>query len=201
MRNISTLLVVACLALSFSATAQRRGGGSFDVQFNIAPVAFANYSFYAGYNFEKDMTVGTVLGYQNLSISSTTSSEEVSYSGFYIAPEFRFYFDPSREGNDGWYAGGYLKFRSYGTTGEPYGGIDPDGNFVEYDQSNNGLALGILSGRMWTTRFGLTFGTWAGLGYYLFDVESTSVELQEQDITTTLPALDFRLGVNVGYRF
>ncbi|NVK05706.1 MAG: DUF3575 domain-containing protein [Flavobacteriia bacterium] len=197
----NSLLLFALIGLSATTYGQSRGGGNIDVQLNIANIAFGNYSAFVGYNMEKDLTLGGVLGYQNFSIGSTTSGEEISYTGFYIAPEARFYFDPSRSGNDGWYGMGYLKFRSAGTSGEPYLGQDVDGNTVSYDQSNNGLALGIGGGRMWTTRFGVTFGAWVGAGYYLFDVESTSVELQEQDIVSNLPSLDFRFGVNVGYRF
>lgn len=213
MKKLSLLLTgVAMIALTGSAFGQRRGGGSFDLQLNLAPIAVNNFSLFAGYNFEKDMTAGGVVGYQNLSLETTTfdsngslTTSEISYSGFYIAPEFRFYFDPSREGNDGWYAGGYLKYRNFGTSGEAYTYYDSvNDEFIGYDRSSNGMALGIVSGRMWTTRIGLTFGTWAGLGYYLFDVESTSVDLPEDntiDLESNLPALDFRLGINVGYRF
>jgi hypothetical protein len=93
-----------------------------------------------------------------------------------------------------------------GTSGSPYVGFLEDGTAVDYDQRNSGLALGIMTGKLWQTRIGLNFTFWSGIGYYLFDkTKYTNSYNPDKDpsvisVSTNLPSLDFRLGINVGYR-
>lgn len=198
------LTLAACLGF---AGIQATKAQTHDVSLNLAPIVFSNYSVNYMYNFTDEMSVGSVLGYQNITVDNTvTGTGEIKYTGFYIAPEFRYYFNPD-EGNDKFYAGGYLKYRNAGTSGGVYSGFLSDGTtLVDYDVKNNGLALGIVFGKLWQTRVGLNFTLWSGVGYYLFDTESyTNNYDPDKDpalitVTTNLPALDFRFGINVGYR-
>ena len=198
MKRIQILAFAAALFGCNLANAQ-----THDVSLNLAPIVFGNYSGNYSFNFEEDMSAGAVIGYQNFKISD--GNTEYSYKGFYVAPEFRYYFNPD-EGNDGFFAGGYLKYRNMGTSGKPYTGFLEDGTNVDYDQKNSGLALGVMFGKLWQTRIGLNFSVWSGIGYYLFD-KTTYTNSYDPDkdpffvnATTNLPSLDFRLGLNVGYR-
>lgn len=195
------MILTAFFGISIVSFGQRSNAGSFDVQVNILNIAFNNYSAFAGYNLNNDFTLGGVIGYRNFKVAQPSTGEENTFSGFYIAPEARAYFNSSSRGNDGLYAAGYLKFRNASTSGNALNGTDINGNAVEYDETNTGLSAGINFGRLWSTDIGVTFGAWAGIGYYLFDIKSTTVELQDPDLVISLPALDFRWGLNVGYRF
>lgn len=198
MKQFKSLAIAAALFGCTVANAQ-----THDISLNLAPMVLGNYSLNYSFNFQEDMSGGIVVGYQNLKISDGTN--DYAYKGFYIAPEFRYYFNPN-EGNDGFFAGGYLKFRNMGTDGKPYFGYLEDGTYVEYDQKNVGLALGAMAGKLWQTRFGMNFTIWSGLGYYLINKDSyTNSYIPDKDpalvtTTTNLPALDFRFGVNIGYR-
>jgi hypothetical protein len=198
MKKLKMFAAAAAFCAMQMANAQ-----THDVSLNIAPIIFSNYSVNYSFNFEEDMSAGAVIGYQNFKISDGTT--DYAFKGFYIAPEFRYYFNPD-EGNDGFFAGAYLKYRNMGTSGSPYVGFLEDGTAVDYDQRNSGLALGIMTGKLWQTRIGLNFTFWSGIGYYLFDkTKYTNSYDPDKDpsfttISTNLPSLDFRLGINVGYR-
>jgi hypothetical protein len=200
---IKKLTLVASVAALFAFKANAQ---THDISLNLAPIAFSNYSLAYYYNLDDNMSVGSVIGYQNLKISSTDfnwNSEDIGYKGFYIAPEFRYYFNPD-EGNDGYFAGVYTKFRSIGTTGDAYSYIDDNGDIKGYDEKNTGLSLGITTGRLWATRVGLTFSTWMGIGYFLFDKTTYTNDYDPSKelftVDTNLPTLDFRVGITVGYR-
>jgi hypothetical protein len=194
-----TLIAVASALLGFTKT----NAQTHDVSLNIAPIFLGNYSGNYSFNFEEEMSAGMVVGYQNLKLDDGVTS--YSYKGFYLAPEFRFYFNPN-EGNDGFFAGAYLKYRNMGTSGEPYVGSLANGNVVGYDQKNNGLALGILTGKLWQSRKGFNFSVWTGIGYYLFDKTTYTNDYNPDEdptmvtIKDNLPSLDFRFGLSVGYR-
>jgi hypothetical protein len=198
-----TLAVLAAVVFAFRANAQTP---THDASINLAPMAFGNYSGAYHLNFNENMSLGSVVGYQNLEIKTTDmsgNSSTVGYKGFYVAPEFRYYFNPGN-GNEGFFAGAYMKFRSMGTTGNAYADLDKDGSIKNYDEKNTGLSAGVIAGRLWATPSGITFSTWFGLGYYLFD-NTTYTNNFDPDpafsLDTNLPTLDFRLGLSVGYRF
>jgi hypothetical protein len=170
-----------------------------DVSINLAPMAFGNYSGNYSFNFNENMSAGSVFGYQNLEVGS--GEDKVGFKGFYVAPEYRYYFNPEKD-NDGFFAGGYLKYRNMGTTGGANRIENWDGTTFSYDEKNSGLALGVITGKVWIARNGITFSTWAGLGYYLFNETTyTNGYKPDESLETNLPALDFRLGLSVGYRF
>jgi hypothetical protein len=201
-KNIKSLALSILGGFTFSVAVAQTS----DISFNLAPVLFSNYSLNYSFNFADNMSVGTVVGYQNLKVTATSTggaSESIGYGGFYIAPEFRYYFNPTRNDNDGFYLGGYTKFRRMGSTGDSYESIDINGDVKKYDQKNTGLSAGLLFGRQWVTDFGLFFNTWSGIGYFLYDKTTYTNNYAPDNsvvITTSLPSLDFRLGVNIGYR-
>ncbi|MDP1725176.1 MAG: DUF3575 domain-containing protein [Bacteroidota bacterium] len=204
MKNIIKKTLGATILSIFSlmsANAQ-----THDISLNLAPIAFSNYSGNYFFNLTDKTAVGGVIGYQNLEMTSTSSFSttplKYTYGGFYLAPEGRYYFNPS-DANDGYFIGGYLKFRSMGTSGNALSGLDIDGTYKEYDSRNTGISLGLTSGRMFVTDFGLTISTWAGIGYYLYDKETFTNNFKPDptfSLDTNLPSLDFRVGINVGYR-
>ncbi len=192
------LILALCSIKTFAQTT--------DVSVNLLPMIFTNFSANISYNLNDNISVGGVIGYQNLKIETTTLgvTEEVGYGGFYIAPEMRYYFNPDN-GNDGFFAGPYLKFRSMGSTGESYTATDVNGNIVNYDTKNTGLALGLILGRNWVTNSNIFFTTWSGIGYYLVNNEKNTKDFVPSpgfvEVDSNVPTLDFRLGLSVGYRF
>ena len=184
MKKILLILSLFVSTLSF--------GQSFDVSLNLAPMVVNNYSGAFMYNLNDDMSVGSVIGYQNLKLG------DFKFQSFYIAPEFRFYFDADE--NDGYYAAGYMKFRS-ASSNENYG-FNENGDYVEYEITNTGLAVGANFGRVWSTRSGFFFNPWSGLGLFVFDKQKYSNDYVPSDEeTTNLSNFEFRLGLSLGWRF
>jgi len=200
-KNFYILLALFLTRTSFSVAQ------THDVSLNLLPIAVANYSLSYMYNFQSEMSVGLVAGRQNLEITDNTlPNSKVSYEGFYLAPEFRYYTKPDL-GSDRFFIGGYLKYRNVGTTGQPYLGNLSNGNTVFYDRNNSGLALGGMLGKLWQTKIGLNFSLWTGIGYYLFDTETytnnydPSKDPLGSSESINIPDLDVRVGLNFGYRF
>lgn len=223
MRTIRLMLLAALLAFTGPTLfanqgddgedrSARRGGSKIGVHLNLAPMAFGTYSLNAEYNFADNMSAVATLGYTGLNIETTTYDgngnpviDETGYNGFIFVPEFRFFFDPSRKDNDNYFAGGFIKYRNWSTSGEAFSTIDINGDLVSYDETNNGISAGITTGRIWTTKAGFTVSVWSGIGYFLYNNTSKTVDFEESPsilaIENNLPALDFRLGVCLGWRF
>jgi hypothetical protein len=194
--KISVAACIATLLFMHKVSAQ-----THDASVNLAPMPFGNYSGNYSFNFKEDMSAGIVLGHQNLEISS--GEDKVGFKGFYIAPEYRYFFNPGK-GNDGAFVGGYLKYRSMRTTGDANTGMDKSGRLVEYDEKNNGVSAGVLLGNTWVSKKGIMFSLWGGMGYYLFNKVSYTNNYDPDpglDLKTNLPSFDFRFGLSLGYRF
>ena len=187
MKKTLTALLVCIGSLAYSQ--------SHDVSINLAPMVLANYSGNYFYNFSENMGVGSTVGYHNLKLGDFT------WKGVYVVPEFRYYWDPDGD-NDGKYIGAYLKYRSMSSiaTQEEYDYTTGTTTTSEYGIKASGLAVGIVGGRMWASRGGLTFHSWSGLGFFMFDNVSY-VDIEEPEETTNIPSIDWRLGISIGWRF
>lgn len=190
------LLVLAIAVSGFTANAQ-----SVDVKVDVLGFLFNVYGAGADFNLNDEMSVGLELGYYSFDFDGLSSG----FSGFSAASDFRFYFNPDREGNTNFFAAPYAKFRTASQDGISY--QDNNGDFQETTRSNTGLALGIMTGRKWVTRSGFMFDTYAGIGKFLVDsysygtAEAEEYYAEFEEAVDGLPSLDFRLGLAIGWRF
>lgn len=220
MKKITLFIMLAALMVgSLDANAQRRrrrGGSSFELSTNLASLAYVTPTLYAGYNMSREMSLGLTVGYIATPFVSTVSSngttlEEVSdnFSGFLLAPEFRYYLNPNRTGNDGWYVGGYLRVRSASTPDSAFYAIvqDPNDPFnfeaVKYSMSYLTVAPGVLGGYLWQHKSGFQLSGFVGFGYAVYKNVEYSVDPEDltQDVFNLALGFDFRGGACIGYRF
>lgn len=228
MKKTAVLIAVfAILCPNFNAFAEgeddedrrRRKGGGFGAHLNLAPAALGTYSANFEYGISKDKAAILTLGYiyLDLSISTTdgagnTIENGYAYSGFMAAPEFRFYFDPSRRtGLDGFFGGAYLKYQSLSTPDDALSEFnlitDPNDPMsppvieeVNYGVNYSGLSVGVTFGYTYAFKSGLTLGGFLGFGYFLMNNISYTVKDVTSEVNDFL-YIDPRLGVTVGYRF
>lgn len=171
----------------------------------------------AQYNEIKTNALGLILGQYSITYERVLSEEtsvkmdlqyyfpsetDIGYSALSIVPEFRFFFSPDFDA-DGWFVGGYLKYR-YAVQENGYYVYDPSSPIAnEYrDITLSGLAVGFSTGRKWVTRSGFVYEIHAGLGRFLFQNETVEGVLNPEDTGfDILPNVDARLGVVFGYRF
>ncbi len=194
MRNFrfTALLLVAFSLVSLRSSAQH------EVKTNVLGLIFNQFGLTYEYVLDDNMGIVGSLAY-----FTPPSSFSYDYQAISFTPEFRYYFNPDEDA-DGYFVGGYLKYRN--TTTDEYPGIDTTGfgSFRLVKQTTNGVALGITTGRKWVTRSGFMFETWVGFGRYLFVSETYGDDYEPNDFdnaTDDLPAWDIRLGATVGWRF
>lgn len=225
-----TAVLIAAFAIlcpSFNAFAEgeddddrrRRKGGGFGAHLNLAPAALGIYSANLEYGLSKDKAAILTLGYvyQDFSMSVTDGAGNsiesgYAYSGFMAAPEFRYYFDPSRRpGLDGFFAGAYLKYQSVSTSDDALTQVslatDPNNptappvvEEVNYGINYSGLSIGASFGYTYAFKSGFTLGAFGGFGYFLLNNISYTIENVSSEINDFM-AIDPRLGITVGYRF
>lgn len=195
---------------------RRRGGPSVEVGINPFGYLFGNYNVIGGLHFSEESSLFLEVAYNRNKFPYTSVdtngfpiATDVVFTGFSMAPEYRYYFAPD-EGNDKWFVGGYLRFRVSSTDGAPYFGIDQDDEVVYYDLTNVALAPGITFGYEWATKSGLTITLWSGAGYAVIYSETKTPDFTPSDdpfsstfnsVLTTFNKLDFRGGFTLGYRF
>jgi hypothetical protein len=196
---------------------RKRRGATTEIGINPFGYLFGNYNLLGGYNFSEQSAIYVELAYTRNKFPYTgldTNTgfpvlKDVVFSGFSIAPEFRYYFSPD-DANDRWFIGGYLKFRTSSTSGQPYMGFDKDDEPVFYDLKNVALIPGITFGYHLVTNSNLTFTFWTGGGYALLYNETKDPDFAPStspgigivnEVFTTFNKLDFRGGITVGYRF
>jgi hypothetical protein len=179
----------------------RRGKGTaqqWEVETNPLAYIWGDYNFNGKYLASENIAYIMHVSYTSFDFSG------IGWNGFYIAPEARYYFEPKTQ-NDGWFGGAYLKYRTNGTTGEPYTAFSPDGDIVAYDLKSNALAVGFTFGRTWVTDFGMEFTLYGGSGYALIYDETESKPIEEdptfEAISNVVSRIDFQGGVGIGYRF
>lgn len=192
---------------------RRRKGGNVGLALNLAPVYNGVYSLNAEFGLSKNFSAVVSAGFLNFPVTSSvsgiggTESSIAYFRGYMLAPEVRYYFNPSRKpGLDGFYGGVYAKVRSMGTEDDAIVQFVNTGtlfnpNYVtqRYGASYFGISAGITAGYTHVWKSGLTLGIWGGLGYFFVnDMEYTERPLV--DISAFL-AIDPRTGLSIGYRF
>ncbi|MEQ9262516.1 MAG: DUF3575 domain-containing protein [Owenweeksia sp.] len=193
MRNLklSAILLVAFTCVSLKSNAQH------EVKTNVLGLLFNQFGLTYEYVLDENMGI---LG--SVAYFTPPSSFSYDYTAISFTPEFRYYLNPDDDA-EGYFVGGYLKYRN--TSTDEYPGIDTSGfGFTNVTQTTNGVALGITTGRKWVTRSGFMFETFVGFGRYLFVSETYSDDYEPgefENAVDDLPAWDFRLGASVGWRF
>ncbi len=228
MKKVSIFLVLIMLFGSVTAFAgedededrrrrrRRRGGPSIEVGINPVGYLVGLYNVIGGLHLSDESSIFLEAAYTYVKspyISVDTSGSiidtEVSYSGLAISPEYRYYISPD-DGNDKWFFGAYLSFRTTSTSGAPYLGLDEDEEVVYYDISNVSLAPGVTAGYEWRTESGFTFTAWTGLGYSIVYSETLSPNFTPYDgpnlnpygvVLNVFNKLSVRGGFTVAYRF
>ena len=229
MKKVSLFLLLVMLFGSVTAFAgdddddrrrrrRRRGRGGASVEVGINPIGyiFGNYNVIGGLHFSEESSLFMDVAYtRNTFPYSTVDTNgfpiatDVVYSGFSIAPEYRYYFDPD-DGNDKWFIGGYLRFRISSTDGAPYAGFDENEDIVAYDLTNFAIAPGFTVGYEWLTKSGFTITLWSGIGFALVYSETKDPDFTPSDepfyntfnaAFTTFNKFDVRGGFTLGYRF
>lgn len=184
---------------------RKSGKGSITMEVATSPLGYIWGDFnVSGLAYFNEKVGGALhLSYRNFGLG------EYKYTGFYAAPEARYYFSPKTK-NDGFFAGAYLKYENTGTSGEAYATIDNNGDLVQYDKTVSQLDLGITYGYTWVTDFNMTFSIWAGTGYALVNNTKNSKEFEENndpfmatfnDAVDKVSRLDYMGGLSIGYRF
>ena len=222
-KTTSLIALLAILVSSFNAFAEgeddderrrRRKGGSFGLHLNVAPMANGVFSLNGELGLSKNLSLVATAGYMRFPITYTSSNgvEVNHFSGFMLAPEVRYYIDPSRRpGLDGWFVGGYAKVRSMATgpedlirfpTFDPFN-PNPSTDEVRYGASWFGISAGATVGYMYQFKNGLTFGAWTGFGYFFVKNVEYTIDNPDTFVVAAaeLMSVDPRSGVTIGYRF
>lgn len=183
-----TLMTGILLSSLFSLDAQAQ---KHEIQFNALGTLLNCY----GVTYERSfIDSGWATG---VFYFTNPSSFDYDYSAFSLTSEYRFYFKGEEEGT-GYFVAPYLNYRY--TAAPDYATI----NANDIEKTTNGLAIGINTGKKWAHRTGFIYGTHIGIGRYVFDEASYSGGYEPDDFDSgldELPKLDFRLGVNIGFRF
>lgn len=222
------MAAIALLLTSFNAFAEgeddedrrrRRGKGSgFGAHINLLAMPFGTFSTNLEYKIAKNQAAVLTLGYTYISFEMSVSDGNgnmietgYAYNGFMAAPEYRYYFDPSRRpGLDKWYVGGYLKYASLSTGSSALTTVtttvDPNNPFmpiveeVEYGINYSAFALGATVGYQYAFKSGLVLGAFAGIGYNI--VNDVSYTVEDLQVTgSDFNNVDIRGGATIGYRF
>jgi len=137
---------------------RRGGGGDYSNSIKTNPLSMIFGYFGAMYErkINDNMSLGLTLGLYS------RSTFGISYSGFAINPEFRYYFEDAIEG---WYASPYITFTSVSQS-YPHTSLDINGDLVSVTD-NATLSVyggGLVGGRQWIWG-GFTLDAYVGLGY------------------------------------
>jgi hypothetical protein len=183
---------------------------------NLLPIAFGTYTIHLEYYLNQEMSILSEIGYRSRDQSSITFdsigrelNDEYRFSGFLLSPEFRFHFNPSRQGNDGLFVGAYLRYHNYRSSGEDFYSLNNKGNFVSYDKINNDISTGFTLGRTRYYKSGLALSYWFGMGAIVLNSESRtkdftinpSWEANLEALKGNSLNLEFRASISIGYRF
>ncbi len=183
---------------------------------NLLPIAFGTYTIHLEYYLNQEMSILSEIGYRSRDQSSTsldsTGSElnnEYRFSGFLVSPEFRFHFNPSRQGNDGLFVGAYLRYHNYRSSGDEFYSLNNTGSFVFYNKINNDISTGFTLGRTRYFKSGLALSYWFGMGAIVLNSESSSKdfimnpswEANLEALKGSFLNLEFRASISIGYRF
>ena len=202
MKKITFLMLMG--ALSFGTLQAQH-----DVKINMLGLIFGNYGVNYEYVISPEMSTGAGINYYIYKLTSTdfsgTTTTELTYTGFNISPEFRFYFNPDDDA-EGAYAGAYLKYRT--ATGDGNWYYDPQGILQTTSRTNTGLAFGIMGGKKWVADVGFIFETYFGIGKYIMQntkYGTPDYEAYHDQFTTFeligLSSIDLRIGLGLGWRF
>ncbi len=187
---IRTFLLSAIITVQLCTGAKAQ---THEAAVNLFPMMFGNYSGNYFYNVDELNSYGVVAGgYPKLNFLK----KDLTVYGVYAAAEYRHYPKPVSE-NDGYFVGASLKFRMLGSDADP----------ADTTNSNfrlTGVGPGITTGYHFVTDVGITIGVSAGVSYLILSEVTYANNYKptiEDEAFYNWLRLDFRLGVNVGYRF
>lgn len=140
----------------------------------------------------------------------TVENENIKLSGLLLALEYRYYTNPSRDGNDGFYFAPYLKYRSISSEDNalmghvPFYLSDYTQFMSEFDMQADLYSGGASIGVLWEAGPGFTLDLKAGIGYTLVKEISFTNDFNprpQNEESYDVSNLDWRLGISLGYRF
>lgn len=213
MKHLTKAIALCCGIMLLSASSQAQS----DVKVNFLGLLFNQYQFGYEHVLNEEMSVGGWISFSKwdfetttFDINGNTITEETTYNGFSLIPNYRFYFSPDDDA-EGFFVEAYMKYLNRKATGLDWS-IYNEQTFtwenVEYERKENSLALGLGVGRKWVTDAGFFFETFGGLGKTLTDnttyseqaVEDAAAE-SDEFFESNIPSIDFRLQLNIGWRF
>lgn len=214
MRNqISKTIAVLCLTWLAHLSAQAQQ----DFQINLSNLILYEAAASHEIALNKNTTVSAFGGY----VYGFPGQEDHRY--YYLGPEIKFYPFPTTKGADLFFIGIYGRYKSGYTETEfyEYGDLLTNSGFTDQYQTQDvdfqKFAFGFDIGIKWITDSNIVFSFNTSLGrnaYYNYDYdvfEAGSIEnlvtpsSYESDYSSTSGLdskyWDFRIGLNVGYRF
>lgn len=171
---------------------------TYDVQANVIGTFNGNYSLFLGWNFNKNSTLGINAGFL-----SQNGEFDRFREGFYVAPEYRFFFGSKDTRNRGFFIGPYAKYSQGFDDNRLHVEETPtDTLVIPYNMNYSRITVGANVGLVNIPRGRFLFSIWAGFGAHVWRHEdftlNTDVYTLEQDFQDLW---DARLEVGVGYRF
>jgi hypothetical protein len=162
-KHIYTTLLALFVFSCVTAQDNPSAGSTFEnrniLKLNLTSLSLTNIYLQDEYTLSKKSSVALGLSYmpeRNLpkyitDNDSSGNSANLTFSGFSITPEFRWYF--TGKAPKGFYLAPYLRYSKYTTTGYNFL-YDKSGGqnnaYVTLDGDLSGVAIGLMAGSQWT---------------------------------------------------
>lgn len=171
---------------------------TYDVQANLLGAFNGNYSMYLGWNFANNSSFGVNGGYLSQSGEFDRLRE-----GFYVAPEYRYFFGSKDTRNRGFFIGPYVKYSQGFDNNRLHAEETPtDTIIIPYNMNYQRLSVGANVGLVNIPKGRFIFSVWAGFGAHVWREEDFSIDTETYTLEEEFQdRFDARLEVGVGYRF
>ena len=176
------IAATALLALTFNASAQRQQNSALKMNPISLVVKTGNISYERALSQNKSIQVGAF--YSGFSI------EDVTYSGFGLTPEFRFYFGGQKEVFNGGYVAPFVRYQDFTL----------EKTEVKAKADFTTLGGGAIIGWQKTWNSGFAIDVFSGPAYnrLKFDVKEN---IEEFDVRSSMKGFGLRTGVTIGFTF
>jgi hypothetical protein len=189
---VSTIIAIACT----SVAGQSNETGTVDNVIKINPISIfvRTASVFYERKIGENKSIQLGLFYTNFTIS------DVTYKGFGITPEYRYYF--SGEGApSGWFLGPFIRYQRLTIENDYYDSFTNTTYQDEYTLDSFGG--GVLIGKQWVFKSGVSVEFFAGPNYLggTAKAKSTNSGTSTVDVNSAFEGIGLRAGVTVGYGF
>jgi hypothetical protein len=172
----------ALVAFTFSASAQRQQNNALKMNPVSLLVKTGNISYERAISKNQSIQLGAF--YSGFSV------EDVTYSGFGITPEYRFYFGGQKQALNGGYVAPYVRYQDFT--------IEKATEKAKADFTT--LGGGAIIGWQKTWSSGFIVDVFAGPSYnhLEFDVKENA---EEFDVKSSIKGFTLRTGITIGFTF